>query len=115
MDDLPKEVHVSARASAINSFSEVDRSNLMCFRCGQTGHVRSQCLTYKVRPCNMYENGKCTDVHCSFAHGAKELREPWRARCIRVIKQGDRLVCIGCNSETHTFRKCPLHADLLFM
>lgn len=111
----PREVHVVAKASNINAFVEMDRSNLICFRCGQVGHVRSQCLTFKVRPCFLFENGACPDPYCTFAHGAEELRTPWKVRCVRVIKSGDKFMCIGCGSSEHTFRRCPLHSDLIFL
>lgn len=110
-----REVHVSAHASVINNFLDSDRKNMICFRCGQSGHARYQCLTYKVRPCWHYESGTCQDNNCLFAHGKEELRTPWKQRCVRVVKQNGRLVCIGCNSESHTFRKCPLHQDLLHL
>lgn len=109
------DTHVIVTASAINSFIDVDRSNMICFRCGQTGHVRFQCLSYKIRFCWHYMNATCTDPNCAFAHGESELRTPWRVRCVRVVKQGSELVCIGCNSTEHTFRKCPLHQDLIIL
>ena len=46
---------------------------------------------------------------CSFAHGEHELRSPWISRCVRVVKHGSKLMCIGCNSTEHTFRRCPIH------
>ena len=95
-------------SQAIGAFMGGDRSALVCFRCGQTGHVRFQCLQYKVRPCIHYERGECTDRQCTFAHGQEELRTPWKPRCVRVIKQSGKLICIGCNSTEHTFRRCPL-------
>ena len=110
-----RDTHVSVTSSAIACFMETDRRKLVCFRCGQTGHVRFQCLTYKVRLCWHHANGGCTDPHCTFAHGEEELRAPWKARCVRVVKQGGQLVCIGCQSDQHTFRKCPLHQDLLLL
>lgn len=114
-DDPGGEVHVSVTSDTISNFMEHDRSNLICFRCGETGHVRYQCLTYKVRICWHYTNAKCTDLNCSYAHGEEELRSPWRPRCVRVIKHNGELICIGCNSTEHTFRKCPLHQDLLLL
>ena len=113
--DGGREVHVTASSASITSFMDVDRSSMMCFRCGQTGHVRYQCLTYKVRLCWHYAQGNCNDPACTFAHGEAELRTPWKARCVRVVKHGGQFVCIGCNSEEHTFRKCPLHQDLMLL
>ena len=91
----------------ISVFMGGDRSSMICFRCGQTGHVRYQCLQYKVRMCMHYMNGGCNDHACTFAHGPHELRTPWKIRCVRVVKKGGTLVCIGCNSTDHTFRRCP--------
>ena len=110
-----RDVHVTTTSSQISTFMEIDQHSLVCFRCGQSGHVRNQCLTYKVRLCWHHENGKCNDSNCTFAHGVAELRAPWKARCVRVVKQGGNLVCIGCNSTEHTFRRCPLHQDLLLL
>jgi hypothetical protein len=112
-----RQVHVVATAQDISSFVDTQRTSLMCFRCGEVGHLRYQCLTYKVRLCWHYSSDrKCPDdTSCSFAHGEEELRTPWKARCVRVVKQGGKLVCIGCNSTEHTFRKCPHHQDLVFL
>lgn len=102
-----RDVHVYTTAHAISAFMGGDRSTLVCFRCGQAGHVRFQCLQYKVRLCLHFEKGDCKDPNCTFAHGQSEMRTPWKARCVRVVKQSGKLVCIGCNSTEHTFRKCP--------
>jgi hypothetical protein len=112
---LAEEVHVVTHAKTISSFVESDRSEMICFRCGQKGHVRYQCLTFKVRPCWHYERGLCVDPNCSFAHGTDELRTPWKSRCVRVVKQGGKFICIGCGSTEHTFRRCPVHSDLMFL
>lgn len=109
------DVHVSVNSQQISSFMDVDRSNLICFRCGETGHVRFQCLTFRVRMCSRFLNGGCSDRNCTYAHGEKQLRTPWKARCIRVIKQDGQLICIGCNSMEHTFRRCPLHQNVLIV
>ncbi len=109
------DAHVSVTSQQISSFVDVDRSNLVCFRCGETGHVRFQCLSYRVRLCQRFANGVCNERNCTYAHGPQQLRTPWKARCVRVIKQGGQLVCIGCNSGDHTFRKCPLHQDLILL
>lgn len=112
---MGREVHVTSHASVIGAYFETNRTDVMCFRCGQIGHMRSQCLTYKVRLCWHHIHARCTDPACSFAHGVDELRTPWKPRCVRVVKQGGKLVSIGCNSTTHTFRKCPLTQDVLFL
>lgn len=111
-----REVHVVTTAMDVSSFVDTERTRIVCFRCGQTGHLRYQCLTYKVRLCRQHESDLgCHDPACSFAHGPEELRTPWKQRCVRVVKHGGQLVCIGCNSSEHTFRKCPLHQDLLLL
>ena len=110
-----RDVHVTTTARAITSFVDTDRSAQMCFRCGEVGHVRHQCLTYKVRLCWHFQNGECKDPNCAFAHGTSELRTPWKPRCVRVVKHAGRFVCIGCNSTMHTFRRCPHHGDLMHL
>ena len=95
--------------------TKAPRSNLICFRCGETGHVRFQCLTFRVRLCQHHATDTCNERNCTYAHGVEQLRTPWKARCVRVIKQGGQLVCIGCNSGDHTFRKCPLHQDMILL
>lgn len=108
-----RDVHVEVTSSDVCAFVQSDATSLVCFRCGEAGHMRMNCLTYKVRLCWHYENGACHDARCTFAHGKEELRTPWKQRCVRVVKHEGHLVCIGCNSRDHTFRKCPLHQDLL--
>lgn len=112
---MPREVHVLTTSKTITAFIDVDRSRIMCFRCGETGHMRCQCLTFKVRLCWHHNEGTCTDPHCSFAHGIQELRTPWKQRCVRVVKQGGKLICIGCNSSEHTFKRCPLYQNILLI
>ena len=108
-----EEAHVSVSSQQLSAFLDVDRSNLMCYRCGETGHVRFQCLTFRVRLCE--KEGMCNERNCTYAHGTEQIRTPWKARCVRVIKQGGQLVCIGCNSGDHTFRKCPLHQNAILL
>jgi hypothetical protein len=115
IDDLGLDVHITTTAQAISSFMEGDRSQQTCFRCGQQGHLRYQCLTYKVKMCWHHQNGRCTDPACAYAHSTQELRTPWKPRCVRVVKQAGQYVCIGCNSTEHTFRRCPYNNDLLMM
>ena len=105
-----REIHVYVYSKSISDFMEKNQSNdIICFRCGQVGHMRNNCLTFKVRTCIKFENGECDSTNCSFAHGEEELRSPWEARCVRVVKQDGKFICIGCNSLSHTFRRCPLY------
>lgn len=110
-----RDVHVLIQARTIASF--VDQTpQLLCFRCGEAGHLRNQCLTFRVKLCSHFQSkGSCREEHCTFAHGEGALRTPWKVRCVRVIKHGGRLVSLGCNSNEHTFRRCPLHQDLIVL
>ena len=108
-----KKIHLTMPPNAITKFLDIDRSNMICYRCGEVGHVRFQCLTYKVKLCARFESGQCNDKQCQFAHGAAELRMPWKQRCVRVIRHNGGMICIGCNSDTHTFRRCPLYQDMI--
>ena len=106
--DCGRDVHVLSRASDISDFMNTRRATAICYRCGQPGHLRYQCMRYKVRLCSHYTQHKvCPVENCAFAHGEAELRYPWKMRCVRVVKQHGKLLCIGCNSSTHTFRRCP--------
>lgn len=110
-----RDVHVTVTTSEVSAFVETNRTRPICFRCGEPGHVRHQCLTYKVQLCWHHRNGECYNSPCPYAHGVEELRRPWMPRCVRVVKHNGQFVCIGCNSNEHTFRKCPLHQDLLLL
>jgi hypothetical protein len=97
---------------AFEPCAEVDRSGMVCFRCGEYGHVRYQCMTHKVRMCKI---PVCNVPNCRFAHSEAELRTPWEQKCVRVVKQNGTFVTVGCHSRTHTFRRCPVHKDLLIV
>lgn len=100
----------------INNFSlnenyteSVSRSDITCFRCGERGHKKQECRTWKTKPCR---NQSCAlAVNCPFAHSDDELRTPWVARCIRVIREGGQLRRIGCGCIGHTFRECPIYCN----
>jgi hypothetical protein len=110
------DVHVSTTAASVHSFLDSDNRRLICFRCGEKGHVRFQCLNYRIRMCGNTENAvQCNAKLCHYAHSPSQLRTPWKPRCVRVVKQGGKLICIGCNSTEHTFRRCPHHQDLMFL
>ena len=112
---MEKTVCACIKCEDITSFLRSDGQGNICFRCGETGHVRSQCLTYKVRMCWHNIHMECKQQDCPFAHSREELRTPWKQRCIRVVKVNGELVRMGCNSDTHTFRRCPVHRDLVFL
>ena len=82
------------------------RSDITCFRCGQRGHKKCECRTWRTRMCN--NRGNCRNGgNCPFAHSTNELRTPWIPRCIRVIRVDGALKHIGCGAVGHTFRECP--------
>ena len=47
-----------------------------CFRCGEFGHRKHECLHWKTRRCTHFDNGQCFRQACPFAHGAHEVRTP---------------------------------------
>ena len=75
-----RDVHVITSTCALQVFYDSGRATkLVCYRCGEVGHVRSQCLCYKVRHCSAFSlAGQCVaGSSCTFAHGLAELRQPW--------------------------------------
>ena len=80
-----------------------------CFRCGEYGHYRSECHTFKTRLCVRFGDGECplSSHACPMAHGIHELRQPWRPRCVRIVKIDGCMQTIGCGEFGHTFRACP--------
>ena len=95
----------------LSSHPVYDRSDIICFRCGEKRHVKSECLHWKTRICWHYSNGHCNKVACPFAHGASELRTPWDIRCVRIIKTEHGCVDMGCGSLMHSYRNCPHARD----
>lgn len=87
---------------AVTSFP---RTEITCFRCGERGHKKGECRTYRTKMCR--QPNDCKDVNCPFAHTTEQLRTPWVARCIRVIRSEGQLKRIGCGKTGHTFRECP--------
>ena len=83
------------------------RRDITCFRCGEDGHWKHECLQWRTRPCWHYAHGTCTRKDCPFAHGDAELRTPWTLKCVRIIKSDNALHNIGCGSFHHSFRNCP--------
>lgn len=81
------------------------RKDTTCFRCGERGHRKSECRTWKTKRCT---NPVCiVATQCAFAHGDAELRTPWVARCVRVVRKNGQMVPIGCGKVGHTFKDCP--------
>lgn len=54
-----------------------NRTKIVCHRCGQKGHYKSECGTWKTRICWHWACGRCRDIElCSFAHGDQDMRKP---------------------------------------
>ena len=88
-----------------DSVTALPRAEVTCFRCGEKGHKKGECRTYRTKMCR--QPSDCKDPNCPFAHTAMQLRTPWVARCIRVIRADGQLKRIGCGRTGHTFRECP--------
>ena len=84
------------------------RRDITCFRCGESGHWKNECLHWRTRMCWHMETSSCTRDDCPFAHSPSQLRTPWNLRCIRIIKVNNVLQNIGCGSISHSFRNCPV-------
>lgn len=84
----------------------LSRLDITCFRCGEKGHKKSECRMWKTKFCR---NHVCVpSEQCPFAHSQTEVRTPWMARCVRVIRSDNgQLQRIGCGKLGHTFRECP--------
>jgi hypothetical protein len=85
------------------------RANITCFRCGEQGHYRAECLSWKTKMCfhHTRPHGCREGESCSYAHDKAELRSPWHVKCVRVIKRQGQICTLGCHSNTHTFKLCP--------
>jgi hypothetical protein len=85
------------------------RANITCFRCGEQGHYRAECLSWKTKLCFHYPrpHGCREGDSCSYAHNEDELRSPWQFKCVRVVKRKGEIYSLGCHSNKHTFRMCP--------
>lgn len=102
---LPEAVTVSVHCTSYPS-----TRCITCFRCGEFGHYRGECHSYKVSLCQRHQAGECTVANCPFAHGEEELRRPWMPKCVRVVKIGGRVEVLGCGRAGHTYRMCPDHS-----
>lgn len=97
------------KSNAMRGAGDADfqRNEITCFRCGERGHKKGECRTYRTKFCRRPQ--LCDDVNCPFAHSSAQLRTPWLARCIRVIRSEGHLKKLGCGHTGHTFRECPHH------
>jgi hypothetical protein len=79
VQDLPKGVTLYAvvpvHATKLN-FATAERNGVYCYRCGELGHRKSECLHWKTRKCAHFDQGQCFRMACPFAHGSAELRNP---------------------------------------
>jgi len=110
------DVDRSVLATDVHLFSAsplTDRASLMCYRCGELGHVKSECMSWRIRQCVHFDKGYCTRVECPFAHGACLLRTPWALKCVRIVKVDHGFVDLGCGSSSHSFRHCPHTSKLV--
>lgn len=108
-DGIPNGVTVYVQYNSYAHPSVFGLRHITCFRCGEYGHYRSDCMTYKTELCEDYKLGRCTAMNCTRAHGVSELREPWLPRCVRVVKVAGRVKILGCGRFGHMFRMCPYH------
>ena len=92
-------------ADSTHESSALPRTDITCFRCGEKGHKKGECRTYRTKMCRQPTN--CSDPHCPFAHTHLQLRTPWIARCIRIVRKDGQLMHIGCGRTGHTYRECP--------
>lgn len=104
-------MHRTVFASDIKrcSQAQAERHDITCFRCGENGHYKSECLNWKTKLCwhHVSAHATCTKQVCPFAHGPAELRAPWQLKCVRIVKCPCGFVDLGCKSTKHTYRNCP--------
>ena len=84
------------------------RADITCFRCGEYGHRKVDCLHWRTRLCWHSVNASCSKANCPLAHSREQLRAPWVVRCVRIVRNGDGYSDVGCGSFDHSFRSCPL-------
>ena len=82
----------------------LSRRDITCFRCGQKGHKKQECRTWKTKRCT---NHSCKlGINCGFAHAGEILRTPWIPKCVRVIRENGQMRVIGCGEIGLTYREC---------
>ena len=73
--------------SDIKTYSHSRDYKIGCYRCGESDHMRSECLYWRTRLCTHYIMGNCPRVSCPFAHGTDQLRRPWKTRARSVLPE----------------------------
>lgn len=111
--DLPRRVHIdrTLQSTDLRAFCNpcaTSRIETVCFRCGELGHWKNECLHWRTRICWHAQQGECRRAECPFAHSSTELRTPWNLKCIRIVKTNTGLVNLGCGSVYHSYRNCPI-------
>jgi hypothetical protein len=106
-----REVHVKTSYDSILKLvrSRNVRSQVVCFRCGESGHKKSECFYWKVKRC--WNKFDCDEEECSFAHSDSEMRTPWVSKCIRIVKREGVLITHGCYRTGHTYKQCPFRSE----
>jgi hypothetical protein len=82
----------------------ISRRETTCFRCGERGHKKQECRTWKTKQCTIKtcHMGRA----CPFAHSHEELRQPLLTRCVRVIRENGEVKVIGCGKVGKIYREC---------
>ena len=75
-----------------------NRANVTCFRCGQIGHKKGECRTWRTKMCN--RGKQCPNPSkCPFAHSAAELRMQWTPRYCNMSNNTWSHHCRACDTE----------------
>ena len=111
----PKRLHFVVLTRELNAYAMhvvADRRNLLCYRCAEYGHRKAECMTWKTKLC-WHHHDHAPAGECPFAHGERDLRCPWRIKCVRIVQcpQRGRVQIAGCGSSEHTYRDCPFRTD----
>jgi len=112
----PKRLHFVVLTRELNAYAMhvvADRRNLLCYRCAEYGHRKAECMTWKTKLC-WHHHDHAPTGECPFAHGERDLRCPWRIKCVRIVQcpQRGRVHIAGCGSSEHTYRDCPFRSDV---
>lgn len=91
--DFPSGRHLLVKVECTRENSFVDRNRITCYECGELGHRKSECRTWKTKLCKP-QCCPSLSTNCAFAHGEDELREPWL-----YIKKGRFKKCEVIPSE----------------